>query len=157
VRCPFCGDEASRVVDTRVGREGAEIRRRRECQECGGRFTTRERVEETLPRIIKRDERREEYDRAKLRLGIERACEKRPVSANMIELLVERIERRLQELGEKEVASRWVGQRALDELTALDPMAAVRFASVFREFHSAEDYTRFFDALAAAKPEPGHS
>jgi transcriptional repressor NrdR len=74
VKCPFCGDEANRVVDTRLGRDGAEIRRRRECQECGARFTTRERVEETLPRVIKRDERREEFDRAKLRAGVERAC-----------------------------------------------------------------------------------
>lgn len=150
MQCPFCGDETNRVIDTRLTREGEEIRRRRECLECGRRFTTRERVEAILPKIIKRDERREEYRREKLLAGIERACEKRPVSIEAIERLVDRIERRLQESGEKEISSRVVGERSMEELTALDPLAAVRFASVFLDFQSTEDYARFFASLEDA-------
>ena len=153
MHCPFCGDEVNRVVDTRLAREGEEIRRRRECVECGRRFTTRERVEEVLPRIIKRDERREAFDRAKLLAGIERACEKRSVSAESIEWLADRIERRLQEGGEREVTSLTLGPRVLEELMALDPIAAVRFASVFRNFQSADDYADFFSSLEASKPD----
>ncbi|MCG8590372.1 MAG: transcriptional regulator NrdR [Proteobacteria bacterium] len=152
MKCPFCGDESNRVVDTRLARDGAEIRRRRECLECGRRFTTRERVEEFLPKIIKRDERREEYDRVKLTTGIERACQKRPVSIVDIDRLVDRLERRLQESGDKEVTSRYLGERVMDELIALDSMAAVRFASVYQGFQSSEDYDEFFAALARGGP-----
>jgi transcriptional repressor NrdR len=147
VHCPFCGDEANKVVDTRLARDGEEIRRRRECLECGRRFTTRERVEEVLPKVTKRDRRREPYDRQKLLAGIERACEKRPVSIDAIERLVDRIERRMQESGEPEVPSQWIGERVMEELTALDVLAAVRFASVFRDFQSADDYAAFFASL----------
>ena len=147
MHCPFCGDAANRVIDTRVAQGGDEIRRRRECLECQRRFTTRERVEAVLPKITKRDQRREDYQREKLLVGIERASEKRPVSIEAIERLVDRIERRLQEVGEKEVTSQYVGERAMEELTALDPLAAVRFASVFRDFQRAEDYTEFFEAI----------
>jgi len=153
VRCPYCGDDASRVVDTRVGREGEEIRRRRECEECGRRFTTRERTELVLPRIIKHDERREEYARAKLLRGIEHACVKRPVSADAIERILDRVERWLQELGEKEVQSGQVGDRVMAELTALDPLAAVRFASVFRGFESTGDYADFFASIGERSVE----
>jgi len=147
VHCPFCGNAANRVIDTRVAQGGDEIRRRRECLECERRFTTRERVEAVLPKITKRDERREDYDRQKLLAGIERACEKRPVSIDAIERLVDRIERRLQETGEKEVTSNYIGERAMEELTALDTLAAVRFASVFRDFQRTEDYAEFFASL----------
>ena len=153
MHCPFCGDTANRVIDTRVAQGGDEIRRRRECLECRRRFTTRERVELVLPKITKRDERREDYVREKLLAGIERACEKRPVSIDAIERLVDRIERRLQEVGEKEVTSRYVGERAMQELTALDPLAAVRFASVFRDFQRTEDYAEFFASLST--PDEG--
>jgi len=122
------------VIDSRLGRDGAEIRRRRECIECGRRFTTRERVEEILPKVCKRDERREDYERDKLVAGIQKACEKRPISADAIERLVDRIERHLQESGEKEVPSGLIGERVMDELKRLDPVAAARFASVFRNF-----------------------
>ena len=132
------------MIDTRAVRGGLEIRRRRECGECMRRYTTRERVEETVPRIIKRDERREEFDRAKLLVGIERACEKRPVSADAIARLVERVERRLQDSGDSEVNSEYLGERVMEELLALDMLAAVRFASVYRNFQSAEDYADFF-------------
>ena len=151
MRCPFCGDEANRVIDTRLSREGEEIRRRRECVECGRRFTTRERVEQVLPKVIKRDERREDYTRSKLLAGIESASVKRPISADAIERLVDRVERWLQESGDKEISSRYIGERVMEELTALDPLAAVRFASVFRSFQSTEDYASFFAALAAEK------
>ena len=122
------------MIDSRLGRDGAEIRRRRECIECGRRFTTRERVEEILPKVCKRDERREDYERDKLVAGIQKACEKRPISADAIERLVDRIERHLQESGEKEVPSGLIGERVMDELKRLDPVAAARFASVFRNF-----------------------
>jgi transcriptional repressor NrdR len=141
------------VIDTRVAQGGDEIRRRRECLECQRRFTTRERAEVVLPKITKRDQRREDYLRAKLLAGIERACEKRPVSIDAIERLVDRIERRLQEVGEKEVTSQYVGERAMRELTALDPLAAVRFASVFRDFQRTEDYAEFFASLVT--PDEG--
>ena len=147
MRCPFCGDESNKVMDSRLAGVGEEIRRRRECLECGRRFTTRERVETIVPRIIKRDERREDYDRRKLLLGIERACQKRPISTESIERILDRIERGLQETGEKEVFSNELGERTMDELTAIDPLAAVRFASVFRNFQSTEDYAAFFSSL----------
>jgi transcriptional repressor NrdR len=152
VQCPFCGDESDKVVDTRLARDGAEIRRRRECLECGRRFTTRERVEAVLPRVRKRDQRREDYVREKLLLGIERACQKRPISAELIERIVDRIERRLQEIGEREVASRYLGERAMEELTAIDSLAAVRYASVFRNFQSTAEYADFFAALEDSRP-----
>jgi transcriptional repressor NrdR len=149
VRCPSCGDEGNRVIDTRLSRDGEEIRRRRECEECGRRFTTRERVEQQLPKVVKRDERREDYDRAKLMAGIESACVKRPVPVEAIDRLVDRVERRLQERGEKEVPSSLIGEGVMEELTALDPLAAVRFASVFQDFESTEDYAAFFAALGS--------
>jgi transcriptional repressor NrdR len=155
VHCPFCGNAVNRVIDTRVAQGGDEIRRRRECIECQRRFTTRERVEARLPKVTKRDERREDFNREKLLAGIERACEKRPVSINAIERLVDRIERRLQETGEKEVTSSYVGERAMEELTALDTLAAVRFASVFRDFQRTEDYAEFFESLASSRTGDG--
>lgn len=154
MRCPFCNDPSNRVVDSRLSREGQEIRRRRECGECGRRFTTRERVEALVPKIIKRDERREEYDRAKLEHSIQKACVKRPVSENGIQRLVDRVERRLGEMGEAEVESDAIGDLALEELTLLDPLAAARFASVFRDFTSAEDYDAFFATLSDEGAEP---
>jgi transcriptional repressor NrdR len=148
VQCPFCANDGNRVIDSRLARDKSEIRRRRECEECGNRFTTRERVEEVLPRIIKRDERREEYDRHKLLRGVEHACVKRPVSAEAVERLIDRVERELQESGEREVTSDHLGRRALEELSAIDVLAAVRFASVFLDFSSPADYEAFFSELA---------
>jgi transcriptional repressor NrdR len=152
MRCPYCSDEGSRVIDSRLAREGDEIRRRRECVECGRRFTTRERVDEVLPKVFKRDERREEFRREKLMAAIENACAKRPVSADAIARLVDRVERQLQELGEKEVPSTAIGERVMEELKVLDSLAAARFASVFRDFQTAEDYERFFASIEDTKP-----
>jgi transcriptional repressor NrdR len=154
VRCPYCSYATNRVIDSRLGRDGAEIRRRRECVECGRRFTTRERVDEVLPRIVKRDERREPFCRDKLLAALEKACHKRPVSADALERAVDRIERTLQELGEKEVTSQYVGGRVMEELVELDALAAARFASVFHSFQGPEDYEAFFEALRARGKPP---
>jgi transcriptional repressor NrdR len=148
VRCPYCSDSTNKVIDSRLGPDQTEIRRRRECVECGRRFTTRERVDEVLPKVVKRDERREEFVRGKLLIAVEKACEKRPVSIDDLGRLVDRVERRVQELGEKEVTSRLIGERMMDELVQLDPVAAARFASVFRNFQGAEDYVAFFESMA---------
>lgn len=147
MRCPYCTDSSNRVIDSRLGREGSEIRRRRECLECGRRFTTRERVEEVLPKVVKRDERREDFWRDKILVAVRKACEKRPVSADELDRLVDRVERGAQELGEKEVSTRAIGERVLAELVELDTLAAARFASVFRNFENADDYAAFFRDL----------
>jgi transcriptional repressor NrdR len=149
MRCPYCGEVSNRVIDSRLTRDSQEIRRRRECDECARRFTTRERVEEVQPKIVKRDERREEYDRTKLEHSIQKACTKRPVSERAIQRLVDRVERLLPDTGEAEVSSEFIGRLVLEELMALDPMAAARFASVFRRFSSAADYTEFFASIEA--------
>ena len=150
MRCPYCSDPTNKVIDSRLGPDQTEIRRRRECVECGRRFTTRERVDEVLPKVVKRDERREEFVRDKLLIAVEKACEKRPVSVDDLGRLVDRVERRVQELGEKEVTSRLIGERMMDELVQLDPVAAARFASVFRNFQGAGDYVAFFESMALA-------
>ena len=151
MRCPYCSDESNRVIDSRLGKDGNEIRRRRECLECSRRFTTRERIEEVIPKVVKRDERREDFQRSKLLNAVEKACEKRPVSADALERLVDRVERTVQELGEKEVSSSLVGERMMEELMTLDTLAAARFASVFRNFQGAEDYEAFFNSARASK------
>ena len=134
MRCPFCGAEDSKVVDSRLSSEGDAIRRRRMCQECNERFTTYETAELSLPRLIKRDATREAFDENKLRAGIMRALEKRPVSIDAIDNAVKTITRRLWATGEREVQSRLVGDWVMDALRELDEVAYVRFASVYRSF-----------------------
>jgi transcriptional repressor NrdR len=151
VRCPYCNDESNRVIDSRLTREGQEIRRRRECDECGRRFTTRERVEESVPKIVKRDERREEFSRAKLENSIQKAVVKRPIPESAIQNLIDRVERRLAETGEAEVTTRAVGELVLEELIAIDAIAASRFASVFQDWKSPEDYEAFFATHATQR------
>lgn len=143
----------NRVIDSRLTRDGREIRRRRECLECSKRFTTRERLEEVLPKMVKRDQRREEYDRKKLEHSLQMACAKRPVSEDELQLLIDRVERQLQEVGDAEVATGLVGDVVLDGLIELDFLAAARFASVFRGFDSADDYAAFF-ATVERKTNP---
>lgn len=128
-----------------------EIRRRRECGECGRRFTTRERIEDVLPKVVKRDERREEFWREKLVHAVQKACEKRPVSADALERLVDRVERYVQELGRKEVTSHDLGARVLEELVELDTLAAARYASVFHNFQNADDYAAFFASISSGE------
>lgn len=134
MRCPFCGAEDSKVIDSRLSSEGDAIRRRRSCQECNERFTTYETAELSLPRLIKRDATREAFDENKLRAGIMHALEKRPVSTDAIDNAVKTITRRLSATGEREVQSRLVGDWVMTALRELDEVAYVRFASVYRSF-----------------------
>ncbi len=140
MKCPTCSHLESRVVDSRVGKEGATIRRRRECDACNYRFTTFERVEEFLPMIVKKDGRREAFDRQKALAGLKRACEKRPVSIETLEQLLDRIEKSLQERGEKEVDAAVIGELVMTELKQLDQVAYVRFASVYRSFKDINEF-----------------
>ena len=140
MKCPFCGSPDTRVVDSRLNKEGNAIRRRRECSRCERRCTTFERVEEALPLVIKKDGRRQPFDRLKVIAGIQRACEKRPVSIATIEKIVDQIERQLQESGEREVESSRIGQAVMEALPALDQVAYVRFASVYRQFKDINEF-----------------
>ena len=134
MKCPFCTELENKVIDSRLSNQGAVIRRRRECLACTRRFTTYERVEEILPMVVKKDGRREAFDRAKVLDGLKLACQKRPVSAEQMEAVVDGIERRLQEMGEKEVPTSVIGETVMRELSRLDEVAYVRFASVYRSF-----------------------
>ena len=144
MRCPYCGEDNTRVIDSRPAEDGNSIRRRRSCDVCGKRFTTYEKVE-TIPLIIiKKDNNREQYNRGKIENGILRACYKRPVSADAIQQAVNHVETRLFSLEEKEVPSSRIGEIVMDELKTLDEVAYVRFASVYREF---KDVNTFMDEL----------
>ncbi len=134
------------MIDSRLGTDGT-IRRRRKCKECAKRFTTRERVERQTPQVVKRDERREDFSREKILTSVQKACEKRPVGAEGLEQLVDRVERSVQEQGTGEVSSRVIGEFVLAELVALDTLAAARFASVFQGFENADDYSAFFESI----------
>ena len=140
MRCPFCQKMDDRVIDSRLSKEGDMIRRRRECSHCQRRFTTYERVEETLPLVIKKDGRRETFDRGKILAGLQRACEKRPISVEVLEKMIDRIEQRLQDAGEREVHSREIGEQIMQELQNLDEVAYVRFASVYRSFKDVNEF-----------------
>jgi transcriptional repressor NrdR len=150
VKCPFCRDLENKVIDSRLSKEGDVIRRRRECLQCTRRFTTYERAEEAFPLVVKKDGRRETFDRMKIVAGLKRACEKRPVSIEAIEAVVDRIERGLQERGEKELPSSTIGEALMRELHVLDKVAYVRFASVYRSF---EDIGEFMEELEALLKE----
>ena len=140
MRCPYCTSLDNKVVDSRMGKEGESIRRRRECLKCEGRFTTYERVEEMLPLVIKKDSRREPFDRLKILSGLKKACEKRPISMEMLEKTVEDIEKALQEKGLKEIPSTVVGEEVMERLHKLDEVAYVRFASVYRSFKDINEF-----------------
>lgn len=140
MKCPFCREANNHVIDSRLGKDGEMIRRRRECISCHRRFTTYERVEEAMPMVVKKDGRRENFDRLKIISGLIRACEKRPVSMNTIEAIADRIERSIQERGEKEVQSSVIGEAAMRELHDTDPVAYVRFASVYRSFKDINEF-----------------
>lgn len=140
MKCPFCRESDNHVIDSRLGKGGEMIRRRRECVACARRFTTYERVEETMPVVVKKDGRREGFDRLKIINGLKRACEKRPVSMAAIEAITDRIERGIQERGEKELPGSIIGEAAMRELHDTDPVAYVRFASVYRSFKDLEEF-----------------
>jgi len=151
VHCPFCSHEETKVIDSRLAGEGRQVRRRRECQSCGERFTSFETAELVMPRVGKRDGRREPFDEAKLRGGIVRALEKRPVTSEQIEESVSRILHRLRTLGEREIDSRLIGGLVMEELRRLDEVAYVRFASVYRSF---QDVTEFQEEIQRLKSLP---
>jgi transcriptional repressor NrdR len=143
-----------KVIDSRLSKDGNVIRRRRECLKCEGRFTSYERIEEILPHVIKKDGRREPFDRQKILHGIEKACEKRPVGIDTIESLVTNIERKLQDLGEKEISSSWIGEEIMSELKGVDEVAYVRFASVYRQFKDIKEFMEEVKGLFYDKKNP---
>ncbi|HXG52866.1 MAG TPA: transcriptional regulator NrdR [candidate division Zixibacteria bacterium] len=147
MKCPFCHESDNRVIDSRLSKDSSMIRRRRECGKCNRRFTTYERVEEMMPMVIKKDGRRESYDRLKIINGLKRACEKRPVSIDTIEAIADRIERSLQERGEKEIPSSVIGEATMRELHDTDEVAYVRFASVYRSFKDINEFMAELEEL----------
>ncbi len=155
MKCPFCSHAESKVTDSRAGAAGDVIRRRRECESCGRRFTTYERVEDVLPVVVKKDGRREMFDRQKLASGIRRACEKRKVPLETIEAMVDGIEREIIDSGEREITSRAVGERVMTRLRAVDDIAYVRFASVYRSFRDLDELRSELDRIAESKEPRG--
>ncbi len=144
MKCPFCGKENTRVIDSRPADDSSSIRRRRQCDECSKRFTTYEKVE-TIPLVvIKKDNNREPYDRSKIQAGVFRSCHKRPISVDQINALVDEVENAIFNLEEKEIPSHKIGEIVMDKLKGLDPVAYVRFASVYREF---KDVNTFMSEL----------
>jgi transcriptional repressor NrdR len=140
MKCPFCNHPESKVLDSRISREMDTIRRRRECLKCTKRFTTAERLEEGLPLVVKKDGRREVFDRDKILNGLKKACEKRPISITNLEKIVSRIEYSLLERGDREIRASEVGEMVMDELKRLDDIAYVRFASVYRQFRDINEF-----------------
>ncbi|MEJ2070164.1 MAG: transcriptional regulator NrdR [Syntrophobacterales bacterium] len=153
MRCPFCHSTQNKVIDSRPSREANAIRRRRECLHCQRRFTTYEQVEETMPLIVKKDGRREPYQRAKLYEGIKKACEKRPVSIDVIEQFLDDLEREMLESGQREMPSTWIGERVMRQLRDWDEVAYVRFASVYRHFTDATDFMEEIRQLLETRPK----
>lgn len=147
MRCPFCGAQDTKVVDSRLFGEGDQVRRRRQCVVCAERFTTFEAAELNLPRVVKRDGSRVPFDGRKLRTGLMRALEKRPVGTEQIEAAIARINRRLVSGGEGEISSRRIGELVMDELRGLDQVAYVRFASVYRKFEDVNAFREEIDRL----------
>lgn len=150
MKCPFCSKSDSKVVDSRTSSEDI-IRRRRECEGCGKRFTTYERLEEPLPVVVKKDGRRENFDRLKVFTGIKKACEKRPVSTDTIEKMVDKIERWAMEQADAEIKSNVIGEKVMEEMHDLDQVAYVRFASVYRSFKDINEFMKELHDLVKAK------
>ena len=153
MRCPYCSKINNRVVDSRLSKDGKVIRRRRECNECGRRFTTYERVELSLPMVIKKDGRREPFSREKIIAGIQKACQKRPISIEKIEEFVDSLEAHFQELGKKEVPSSEIGELVINKLREWDEVAYVRFASVYRQFKDVSEFMRELEEIKKNKKQ----
>ena len=147
MKCPFCDEPDTKVIDSRPTEDGRAIRRRRECIQCGKRFTTYEKVEEMLFMVVKRDGRRESFDRNKILNGIIRACEKRPVTLAQMEAIVDDVERGLNNMMEKEVSTQFIGEVVMDKLKELDEVAYVRFASVYRQFKDVSTFIAEIEKL----------
>ena len=154
MHCPFCGHEETKVNDSRLAGEGRQIRRRRECLKCGERFTTFETAELVMPLVIKGDRGREAFDEGKLRAGMEKALEKRPVPREQIDEAVSRIVHRVRSLGDREVSARAIGELVMEELRHLDEVAYVRFASVYRQFEDVEAFHEEIQRLRSARAQP---
>ncbi len=154
MHCPCCDHPDTKVIDARNQRDAPVKRRRRECSECARRFTTYERIEDLLPMVVKRDGRREAFDRLKLISGMQKACEKRPVSMHAIEECVQRLERLILDSGEREFDSIRLGEEVRAELRALDPVAWLRFTSVYLNFRTIEEFRVALDEIEALKGEP---
>lgn len=151
MKCPACGEIDNKVVNSRMSREGDMIRRRRECLQCSDRFTTYERIEFTLPMVVKKDGRREQFQREKIMDGVQKACQKRPVSMETQEDLVSNIVKKFQAAGEREVSYREIGETVMAELVNLDDVAYVRFASVYRSFKDVSEFMNELQELLEAK------
>jgi len=151
VHCPFCSDHETKVIDSRLVADGDQVRRRRECLNCGERFTTFESAELVLPRVIKNNGNRQPFDEDKLRNGLLRALEKRPVSLELIDSTINRIKHQLRETGEREIRTRVVGELVMQALRELDDVAYVRFASVYRSFQDVEEFKKEIDRLGKAQ------
>jgi transcriptional repressor NrdR len=155
MKCPYCTDVENKVIDSRMSKDGNTVRRRRECLSCSRRFTTYERVEQVPLVLIKKDGRRETFDRAKVLSGMKKACQKRDISVNTLEQFVDELDRELQEIGEKEMPSSIVGERVMTRLHELDDVAYVRFASVYREFKDVNDFmSELKELLDTPRKEP---
>lgn len=151
MKCPFCAHVESSVIDSRLAASGDVTRRRRECEKCTRRFTTYERVEDVLPLVVKKDMRREPYDRAKLLSGIRKACDKRAIAHERIEQLVDSIEHELVESGERETSADALGEKVMLRLREVDEVAYVRFASVYRSFRDIAEFQKELDRIAESK------
>jgi transcriptional repressor NrdR len=151
MKCPFCSNLEDKVIDSRTSREGDAIRRRRECLKCGKRFTSYERVEDIVPMVVKKDGRREPFERLKILGGLKKACEKRPIGMETLEGITDSIEKKLIGLSVKEIPSTWVGEEVVGALRELDKVAYVRFASVYRQF---KDISHFMKELKSILTKP---
>lgn len=152
MKCPFCGHAENKVIDSRISKDGKAVRRRRECLSCGKRFTTYEYVEDILPMVVKKDGRREQFDRQKILSGIKKACEKRPISMEAIDKLVENVEQACQEVQAEEISSTLIGEKIMNELKMFDGVAYVRFASVYRQFRDVGEFmSELKDLLSKGK------
>ncbi len=151
MRCPFCNHIEDKVIDSRQSKDGDVIRRRRECLKCEGRFTSYERIEDVLPHVIKKDDRREQFDRLKILQGLEKACEKRPISVEVRENLVRQIEKNIQAIGEKEIPCSLIGEQVMNGLKEIDEVAYVRFASVYRQFKDIKEFIQEIKDIAYNK------
>jgi len=155
MKCPYCHHMENRVIDSRIGKDGNAIRRRRECLSCKRRFTTHERIEEIMPMVIKKDGSRERFDRDRVLTGIQKACQKRPISAEEMDGVVQRVEELLRGKGEKEISSSVIGEQVMKELHGLDEVAYVRFASVYRSFRDITDFMSEVKELIVSREKDG--
>jgi transcriptional repressor NrdR len=153
MKCPYCSELENKVIDSRLSKDGRTIRRRRECILCGRRFTTYEKLEEVLPMVVKMDGRREAFVREKIIEGMKKACQKRPVSITKIEEFVDSLESFFQELGKKEIESKEIGEKVINNLKEWDEVAYVRFASVYRQFKDINEFMAELEGILRAKRE----